>query len=76
MDDCFIPFLQTTEYRLVVICSSENEYQSPIISALEKFRTPKIAVSPKEKIQKYIEKKFCTTEKTDGNTASVLDNSR
>ncbi|XP_078327262.1 E3 ubiquitin-protein ligase rnf213-alpha-like isoform X2 [Crassostrea virginica] len=65
-----------TEYRLVVICSSENEYQSPIISALEKFRTPKIAVSPKEKIQKYIEKKFCTTEKTDGNTASVLDNSR
>ncbi|XP_061196022.1 E3 ubiquitin-protein ligase rnf213-alpha-like [Saccostrea echinata] len=64
-----------TEYSLVVICSSENEYQSPIIAALDKFRTPKMTVSAEEKIQHYLRNKFCTRGKVESNAASIVDES-
>lgn len=47
-------------YKLVIICSSENEYKSPMISALDKFRSPMIAVAGVKKIQKYLKKKYST----------------
>ncbi|XP_062570770.1 E3 ubiquitin-protein ligase RNF213-like [Saccostrea cucullata] len=64
-----------TEYSLVVICSSENEYQSPIIAALDKFRTPKMTVSAEEKIQHYLRNKFCTRGKVESDAASIVDKS-
>ena len=43
---------------LVIICSSENEYKSPMISALDKYRASKIAVAGKRKMQEYLKRKF------------------
>lgn len=37
------------EYKLVIICSSEYEYKSPMISALDKYRAPKITVAGDQK---------------------------
>jgi hypothetical protein len=59
----------------VVICSSENEYQSPMIAALDKFRAPKMTVYAEDKIQNFLREKFCTRGKTDSDTASIIDKS-
>lgn len=50
--------IQFLDYKLVIICSSENEYKSPMISALDKYRAPKIAVAGVEKIKEYLKKKY------------------
>lgn len=46
------------EYKLVIICSSEYEYKSPMISALDKYRAPKITVAGDQKIKEYLKKKY------------------
>lgn len=46
------------EYKLVIICSSEYEYKSPMISALDKYRAPKITVAGDRKIKEYLKKKY------------------
>lgn len=45
------------KYRLVVICSSENEYKSRMVAALDKYHRP--AIYPNvDSIRKYLLNKF------------------
>lgn len=62
--------IQFSDYKLVIICSSENEYKSPMISALDKYRAPKIAVSGVGKIKEYLKKKY-TPENVSDSAADV-----
>lgn len=62
--------IQFSDYKLVIICSSENEYKSPMISALDKYRTPKIAVAGVRKIKEYLKKKY-TPENVSDSAADV-----
>lgn len=59
-----------SDYKLVIICSSENEYKSPMISALDKYRAPKIAVAGVGKIKEYLNKKY-TPENISDSAADV-----
>lgn len=58
-------------YKLVIICSSENEYKSPMISALDKFRSPKIAVAGVKKIQEYLKKKYTSENELESSVDEV-----
>lgn len=62
--------IQFSDYKLVIICSSENEYKSPMISALDKYRAPKIAVAGVGKIKEYLKKKY-TPENVSDSAADV-----
>ncbi|KAK3585581.1 hypothetical protein CHS0354_036768 [Potamilus streckersoni] len=55
------------QYRLVVICSSENEYKSHIIAALDKFRRPPFPII---EIRHNVRRNFKVLE---DNAASVVD---
>ncbi|KAL3881524.1 hypothetical protein ACJMK2_027956, partial [Sinanodonta woodiana] len=58
------------QYRLVVICSAENEYKSPIIAALDKFRRPPLPIPDNHDIADYVKRKLQVKE---GNTAAAVD---
>lgn len=69
--ECFKNYSkQFSDYKLVIICSSENEYKSPMISALDKYRAPKIAVAGVGKIKEYLKKKY-TPENVSDSAADV-----
>ncbi|XP_033741838.1 E3 ubiquitin-protein ligase rnf213-alpha-like [Pecten maximus] len=46
------------KYRLVVLCSTENEYKSRIVAALERFRRPQLPVANQQLIQSYLQDKL------------------
>ncbi|KAL3881517.1 hypothetical protein ACJMK2_027949 [Sinanodonta woodiana] len=58
------------QYRLVVVCSAENEYKSRIITALDKFRRPPLPIPDIHHIADYVRKKLQVKE---GNSAAVVD---
>ena len=47
---------------LVVICGSDNEYRSRIVSALDKYRRPALPVNNVCNIANYLLEKFRVTE--------------
>ncbi|KAK3585576.1 hypothetical protein CHS0354_036763 [Potamilus streckersoni] len=62
------------EYRLVVVCSAENEYKSRIITALDRFRRPPLPIPNIQHIANYVREKLQV--KAENNAASVdFDNS-
>lgn len=60
-----IIFIIISDYKLVIICSIENEYRSPVISAFDKYRTPKIAVAEMKKVQTYLKNKYTPADVKD-----------
>lgn len=71
MKKIIVLFFKDTS-QLVIICSSENEYKSPMISAMDKFRSPKIAVAGVKKIQEYLKKKYTSKNEFDS-SVDVID---
>lgn len=65
-----IIFIIISEYKLVIICSIENEYRSPMISAFDKYRTPKIAVADIKNVQTYLKNKYTPADVRDTAVAS------
>ncbi|KAL3881507.1 hypothetical protein ACJMK2_027939 [Sinanodonta woodiana] len=58
------------QYRLIVVCSAENEYKSRIITALDRFRRPPLPIPDICHIVDYVKRKL----KVKGeNTASSVD---
>ncbi|KAL3881508.1 hypothetical protein ACJMK2_027940, partial [Sinanodonta woodiana] len=61
---------QDFQYRLIVVCSAENEYKSRIITALDRFRRPPLPIPDICHIVDYVKRKL----KVKGeNTASSVD---
>ncbi|KAK3585584.1 hypothetical protein CHS0354_036771 [Potamilus streckersoni] len=58
------------QYRLVVVCSTENEYKSRIITALDKFRRPPLPIPDIQHITDYIRIKLQVKEE---NSAAAVD---
>ncbi|KAL3881513.1 hypothetical protein ACJMK2_027945, partial [Sinanodonta woodiana] len=68
-------YMQETEhiysqYRLVVICSAENEFKSRIVTALDKFRRPTLVIRDIHHIADYMKTKL---QVKDENTAATVD---
>ncbi|KAL3881514.1 hypothetical protein ACJMK2_027946, partial [Sinanodonta woodiana] len=57
-------------YKLVVVCSAENEYKSRIITALDRFRRPPLPIPDIHHIADYVRRKLQVKE---GNTAAAVD---
>ena len=54
---CFLAYVET-EYRLVIVCTSENEQRSLIFAGLERYRRPlRDIISPKQ-VYKYLSERF------------------
>jgi hypothetical protein len=54
--DCHLELLVTIlgiKYKLVVICSSENEYKSRIVAALDKYHKPQLPIDV-QNVRKYL----------------------
>ncbi|XP_062570766.1 E3 ubiquitin-protein ligase RNF213-like isoform X2 [Saccostrea cucullata] len=62
------------DYKLVIICASENEYKSPMVSALDKFRASKITTAAPAKLREYLRKKY--TIENISEAAASIDPSR
>ncbi|XP_060084373.1 E3 ubiquitin-protein ligase rnf213-alpha-like [Ylistrum balloti] len=62
------------KYKLVVLCSTENEYKSRIVAALERFRRPQLPVANQQLIKRYLQEKL-KVDKTHlkTNPASFVD---
>ncbi|KAK3585578.1 hypothetical protein CHS0354_036765 [Potamilus streckersoni] len=58
------------EYKLVVVCSAENEYKSRIITALDRFRRPPLPIPDIQHIANYVGRKLQVKE---GNSAAAVD---
>ncbi|KAL3881512.1 hypothetical protein ACJMK2_027944 [Sinanodonta woodiana] len=58
------------QYRLVVVCSAENEFKSRIITALDKFRRPPLPIPDIHHIADYVRRKLQVKEE---NTAASVD---
>ncbi|KAL3881511.1 hypothetical protein ACJMK2_027943, partial [Sinanodonta woodiana] len=58
------------QYRLVVICSAENEYKSQMITALDKFRQPPLPIPDVHYIADYVRKKL---QEKEGSVAAAVD---
>ena len=58
-------YLVAPDYRLVVICGSDNEYRSRIVAALDKYRRPALPVNVPN-ISQYLVEKFRVTETAHG----------
>ncbi|KAK3585575.1 hypothetical protein CHS0354_036762 [Potamilus streckersoni] len=58
------------QYKLVVICSAENEYKSQMITALDKFRRPPLPIPDIHCIADYIRSKLQAKE---GSAAATVD---
>ncbi|KAK3585587.1 hypothetical protein CHS0354_036774 [Potamilus streckersoni] len=58
------------QYRLIVVCSTENEYKSRIITALDKFRRPPLPIPDIHHIADYVRGKLQVKE---GNSAAAVD---
>ncbi|KAJ8315845.1 hypothetical protein KUTeg_007995 [Tegillarca granosa] len=54
------------QYKLVVVCSQENELRSRIVAALDRFRRPPLPMGRKQDIRKYLQVKL-KVEKIKGN---------
>jgi hypothetical protein len=63
-----------SDYKLVIICGGENEYKSPMISALDRFRAPRIVPAGKTKLQEYMKRKYSLEDTR--NKAAAVDLSR
>ncbi|CAG2224299.1 RNF213 [Mytilus edulis] len=50
-------------YRLVVICSTENEYKSRMVAALDKYRIPYSAFDGEAYVKEYVSKRFIVENK-------------
>ncbi|CAC5422256.1 RNF213 [Mytilus coruscus] len=51
------------QYKLVVICSTENEYKSRMVAALDKYRIPQIAFGGEAHVKEYVSKSFIMENK-------------
>ncbi|XP_070188878.1 E3 ubiquitin-protein ligase rnf213-alpha-like [Littorina saxatilis] len=62
------------DYKLVVVCSSENEYRARIVAALEKYRCPSPSLSTNNRVGNYLRSRFTDrTNKAGAQSASALD---
>lgn len=50
-------------FKLVVICSTENEYKSRMVAALDKYRIPQIAFGGEAHVKEYMSKSFIVENK-------------
>ena len=65
------------DYKLVVVCTTENEYRARIVAALEKFRRPSPALSTTNMVRNYLRTRFATNLHNDGvQSAAFLDPER
>ncbi|XP_021363666.1 E3 ubiquitin-protein ligase rnf213-alpha-like isoform X2 [Mizuhopecten yessoensis] len=78
-EQCLKRHMQTAKekgikYKLVVLCSTENEYKSRIVAALERFRRPQLPVANQQLIQSFLKEKL-KVDKADVkiNPASLVD---
>ncbi|KAL8581505.1 hypothetical protein ACOMHN_042898 [Nucella lapillus] len=63
-----------SEYRLVVVCTTENEFRARIVAALEKFRQPSPSLSKANMIGNYLRTRFTgVVTKAGVSSASALD---
>ena len=70
-------FLPENDYRLVVICTSENEYRSHVVAALDRYHRPASDIVRPDRVCKYLTKRFSGVVKKDGkDSASSLDPQR
>jgi hypothetical protein len=61
------------KYKLVVICSSENEYKSRIVAALDKYHKPQLPIDV-QTVRKYLLTKLkVETSLTGVQPASAVD---
>jgi hypothetical protein len=69
----YISVLPDRTYRLIVICSSENEYKSRIVAALDKYHRPQL-ITEVATIRKYLLTKLMVDKSPTGiRSASAVD---
>ncbi|XP_070190023.1 E3 ubiquitin-protein ligase rnf213-alpha-like [Littorina saxatilis] len=62
------------DYKLVVVCATENEYRARIVAAMEKYRRPLPSLSNTNRVRNYLRSRFAHLHgETDGLSASTLD---
>ena len=65
------------DYKLVVVCTTENEYRARIVAALEKFRCPSPALSTTNRVRNYLRSRFVTNLRKAGvQSAAFLDSQK
>ena len=62
------------QYKLVVVCSTENEYRSRMVAALDKYRRPQLTFGGESHVKEYLSKRFTVNRSTHGiESASCVD---
>jgi hypothetical protein len=73
----FVLFLPDKDYKLVVVCSTENEFRARIVAALEKYRCPPPSLSTNDRIRDYLHSRFVVNTSRAGlPSAAALDPER
>ena len=68
-----IIFVHATDYRLVIICSSEDEEKSHIIAKLHLHRRPYTSLLPDTSCAEYLRNHFCSSTGLDSASATDKD---
>ena len=77
--DFFVAFVSPGDgdYRLVVVCTTENEYRARIVAALDKFRRPSPSLSNTSMVRSYLRSRFAAPlHKAGTPSAAALDPER
>ncbi|XP_071137105.1 E3 ubiquitin-protein ligase rnf213-alpha-like [Mytilus edulis] len=62
------------QFKLVVVCSRENEYKSRLVAALDKYRRPQMSFGGEKHVKTYLSKRFVVDKPISGiETASYVD---
>ncbi|CAG2236708.1 RNF213 [Mytilus edulis] len=62
------------QFKLVVVCSRENEYKSRMVAALDKYRRPQMSFGGEKHVKTYLAKRFIVDKSISGvETASSVD---
>ncbi|KAK7107714.1 hypothetical protein V1264_015588 [Littorina saxatilis] len=70
----YITMAGDTDYKLVVVCSTENEYRARIVAALEKYRCPSPSLSNTNLVRNYLRSRFAGLHSKAGvQSASIFD---
>ena len=69
------PFYFTDiQFKLVVVCSSENEYKSRMVAALDKYHRPQFTLGGENHVKTFLSKRFTVDNLVNGiEPASYVD---
>lgn len=61
------------KYKLLVICSSENEFKCRLVAALDKYRRPNLSIGGYQSVKQYVQRVLTKDTQRINNPASGVD---